>query len=522
MIRKIKRKVSRKFKDKDFSEIFKKGATGFFISLVGRPLGLIQIALLIEIFGNSANGVFRVCLSILSLVGILGQLGIPIATSRFVSAYRKKGRYDLVNGVMQTAIKIVVPVAAFLSLAVFFLAPFITHYIYPGKPYTLPIQITSVGIFFFTLSGVLEEGIRGLKKIKEYAWINNVSTQAAVIVILLIAMIVTPGEKTSGISAFLSVFTGIHIPGMQNDLHTIGVWAGRNAHLTGGEISPIVTWSYVGGLIITFILGVYYWLKFVPYKKAVEESITKKELLQTSLPMLSVKYLTLLYTWVDTLILAAYVSDNDVSVYSVASRVTALVTLPLIAVNNIAGPKFAEAYSENDEKYLRKTVRISTRLIFWICLPIMVAFFAVPRLFLFVYGHANMTPDAILTFHIINIGQIINVLTGPVTILLNMTGRQKVSQLYAAVTMAVSIILCFVLIPSMGLLGAAIATAAARTVLNLGCALHVYFTTGISTIYNPFTDVRDMLRSRSEKKERRKLKKLNKITPEGEISAGDE
>ena len=32
-------------------------------------------------------------------------------------------------------------------------------------------------------------------------------------------------------------------------------------------------------------------------------------------------------------------------------------------------------------------------------------------------------------------------------------------------------------------------TAVARTVLNLGCALHIYFTMKIVTIYNPFADL---------------------------------
>ncbi len=247
--------------------------------------------------------------------------------------------------------------------------------------------------------------------------------------------------------------------------------------------------SYVLGLIFTFVLGVYYWLKFVPYKKVEEKQLSSKELLKVSLPMLSAKYLTTLYTWLGTLILAAYVAPDEVGIFNAAARMSAFATMPLIAVNNISGPRFAEAFGENDEKSMRKTVKLATRLIFWTAMPIMLLFYIFPEFIMGVYGKEFKTQEAILTFAVINAGQVVNFMTGPVTQLLNMTGRQLVTQRYAIITTFTSIGLSFLLIPSMGMLGAALATAIARTVLNLGCALHIYFTMKIVTIYNPISDL---------------------------------
>jgi len=459
MIGKIRKKFNKKLKDKDFSEIFKKSKSGFLISVVGRPLGLIQQLVITNYFGAAAFGVFRVCFSLLSLVGIAGRFGVDMAISRFVAQYRKQNRYDLVNEIFMMGLKLVLPIAAFLSLALFFGAPLLTHYVYNDKPYVVPIQIFSIGLFFFILSGVIEEGIRGLKKIKEYSWINNVSTQAVATVLLVGCFLFTTNPQAVNI-------------------------------------------TYVIGLFVTFLLGAYYWFKFVPYQKTTQPQLSRKELLDVSLPMLSAKYLTTLYTWLGTLILAAYVADDQVGIFAGASRLTAFATMPLIAVNNITGPKFAEAFGENDTKYLKKTVRLSTRLIFWTCMPIMVLFFLLPKLLMSMYGKEFITPDAILAFHIINFGQAVNFLTGPVTVLLNMTGRQKITQRYAAITTVTSIGLSYALIPSMGIIGAALATSIARTVLNLGCALHIYFTMGISTIYNPFADISNFLSRSSAKKNR--------------------
>lgn len=451
MIRKIRNKINSKLKDQDFSEILKKSASGFFISILGRNFGFLQQLVITNYYGAAAFGVFRVCFSILSLTGIFGRFGVDMAISRFVAQYRKQDRMDLVNEIFQIGLKIVLPLGMAITLAVYFLAPWISERFYNDpqgeiSDFTPYIQIFSAGIIFFVLSGVIEEGIRGLKKIKEYAWINNVSTQAFSIVVLLVALLFT-----------------------------------SNVY--------IVNISYVLGLIFTFVLGVYYWLKFVPYKKVEEKQLSSKELLKVSLPMLSAKYLTTLYTWLGTLILAAYVAPDEVGIFNAAARMSAFATMPLIAVNNISGPRFAEAFGENDEKSMRKTVKLATRLIFWTAMPIMLLFYIFPEFIMGVYGKEFKSQEAILTFAVINAGQVVNFMTGPVTQLLNMTGRQLVTQRYAIITTFTSIGLSFLLIPSMGMLGAALATAIARTVLNLGCALHIYFTMKIVTIYNPISDL---------------------------------
>lgn len=479
MIGKLKKKINRKFKDKDFSEIFKKSASGFFISVVGRNLGFVQQLIITNFYGAAALGVFRVCFSILNLVGIFGRFGVDMAMSRFVSQYRKKDRYDLVNEIFQLGIKLVLPIAFVFSLGVFLLAPLLSDQVY-HKPYTAFIQIFSVGIFFFILSGVIEEGIRGLKKIKEYSWINNVSTQAAVVIILVVAIVISANGHIG------DVFSNIFRKGGGSDVNALGTSkdSGLNIYL--------VNTSYVVALIFTFALGVYYWFKFVPYKKVTNPTITRNELLKVSLPLLSAKYLTTLYTWLVTIILPAYVTDADIGIFSGAARLTAFATMPLIAVNNITGPRFAEAFGDPDDSHIRKTVNHSTRLIFWTCMPIMGVFFLFPKFLLGFYGPEFITPTAILTFHIINLGQVINFMTGPVTQLLNMTGRQRVTQLYAGISTIATLIFCYILIPDwglgMGILGAAIATSVGRTVLNLGCSLHIYYTMGINTIYNPFAD----------------------------------
>ena len=118
------------------------------------------------------------------------------------------------------------------------------------------------------------------------------------------------------------------------------------------------------------------------------------------------------------------------------------------------------------------------------------------------FGKDFTGTEAVLVFVIVTLGQAANILTGPVTVLLNMTGRQKVTMYYALATVVIDITLNLILIPKYGIIGAAIATSISRTVLNLGCAMQIYFMMGISTIYNPFTDIKTMLTKKVKKEKK--------------------
>lgn len=464
MIQKIRKKFNRKLQDKDFSEIFSKSVVGFLISIVGRFLGFIEQWIMTNYYGAAVFGVFRLCFSYLNLIGIFGRFGIDAATTRFVAQYRKQEAHDKVLGVFNLGIRIVFRLAIALTILLIIAAPFIAKYAYNDPSLTLQFQIIALGIIFFVLSGVIEEGLRGMKKIKEFTWINNVSTQALLIILLLIGLMLE-------------------------------------------DQTYILNASYVISLAFTFLLGYIYWNKYKPKDIKPASAITKKELMQVSLPLLSAKYLTILYTMLATPILAAYVSNADVGIFNAAVRLTAFATMPLIAINNITGPKFAEAYGDNDTKQIKKNIMISTRMIFWSCMPIMVVFFLFPKFLLGVWGEEFTSHQAILTFNIINIGQVINFATGPVTQLLNMTGRQKITQRYALITTITSIALSFVFIPEwglgMGMVGAALATSIGRTILNLGCALHINATMKINTIYNPVADVYSILKRKNKKSEKK-------------------
>ena len=501
MISKLKKKIGRKFGDQDFSEIFKKGFSGTIISLVGRVTGYLLLMVIGWLYGQEAMGVYTVGLSILSIVGIFGRFGVDMAMSRFVAQYSAANRWDLVQHTYKVALKIVIPISVFLSAGTFFVIPYLTDNLFDEtapdfEKYTLYMQIFAVSILFYVLGGLSEECIKGLKKTKQFNWISHVVNQLVAILFLLLFGIFSKDQ----------------------------LW---------------VNLSYCIGIFIAFLIAQFFWLYYLknpdkarseffvkrekktrkedPAQAALNsiidtnEKITTAGLLKVSAPMMSAKYLTMIYTWLDILILAWYATEPMVAIYRVATRLTSLATIPLISINSIAGPKFAEAFGANDDKRLQNSVRQATRLIFWSCVPFLVLFLVFPKFCLWTFGKGFTSEEAIIVFIIVTLGQAANVLTGPVTVLLNMTGRQKVTMYYALATVVIDVSLNLILIPMYGIIGAAIATAVSRTVLNLGCALQIYITMGINTIYNPFADLKAAL-SKKKKKNKNHINKENSIS----------
>ena len=94
----------------------------------------------------------------------------------------------------------------------------------------------------------------------------------------------------------------------------------------------------------------------------------------------------------------------------------------------------------------------------------MLVFVLLPGVIMGAFGAEFRTAVVILV--VLSVGEFINVLAGPVGILLQMTGNEKTYRNCTFASAVAQLVLCLVLIPELGALGAAIATASAIVVTN--------------------------------------------------------
>ncbi|MEJ2212168.1 MAG: polysaccharide biosynthesis C-terminal domain-containing protein [Anaerolineae bacterium] len=142
-------------------------------------------------------------------------------------------------------------------------------------------------------------------------------------------------------------------------------------------------------------------------------------------------------------------------------------TIVIRAMNLSFTPMIADLYHRQEMGRLESLFRISTKWGLYLSMPVFLTICFAPQELLYVVFGAEYASGG-LPLVILAIGQLINVGTGAVGMLLIMTGRQNRWLALSAVALLASIALHLLLIPRLGLSGAALSTSIAVSGLYVG------------------------------------------------------
>lgn len=211
------------------------------------------------------------------------------------------------------------------------------------------------------------------------------------------------------------------------------------------------------------------------------KNLSYKEVIKRSAPMAISAASFLLMQSLDIFMLARYTDYETVAYYSVAVKLTLLVSIVLSSVNAVIAPQIAEDFAGQKMNLLKSKIKKSTRLILVITLPIIIilGLFASVILGFFGVGY----PMAYQALLILLGGQVVNAFCGSIGVYLNMTGKQKVFQFILVSALGINVWLNYILIPLYGMTGAAIATSASMILWNLSAVIYVYRKDGVQTFF---------------------------------------
>lgn len=201
-------------------------------------------------------------------------------------------------------------------------------------------------------------------------------------------------------------------------------------------------------------------------------SISARAILKRSAPMAISAASFLLMQSFDVLMLKQFENYTVVAIYSVAVKLTLLLSVALASVNAVLAPKIAEDYNRGDKKALAAKIKKSTRLIFVSTAPAIVILALGADWILSWFGSAYVAAKTPLL--ILLLGQAVNTLCGSVGVYLNMTSKQKVFQWIVASALVLNVSLNAYWIPIYGMIGAAWATAASMMAWNIIAVGYVY------------------------------------------------
>jgi O-antigen/teichoic acid export membrane protein len=363
---------------------------------------------------------FGVYVYVWAWVGFLGMWaagGIAPAAQRFIPEYRARGDEAGLRGFLLGSrwVSFAYGTVAGLLLAVTVML--LTHRIAPY--YWLPLMIGAAVIPIFPVSSVQDTIARCFNWI-ELGLIPN--------------YVIHPMIICTAVAA-------VHFSG-------VGVTA-----LHGLVAAALGMWTMT--LIQTALLR-------RRLKRAVAPGERRYELrywMVTALPIAFVDGFFLLLTYVDTLILQIFVGPADIAVYYASTKTLAILNFIYFAVSAASAHRFAQYYVNGEHDKLASFLQDTVRWTFWPSLALGLVMLALgrPILSLFGPGFAEGYP---LLF-VLAIGLMARASVGPAERLLSMQDQQIASAMIYAGAFATNLVLCLLLIPHFGLMGAAASTASA-------------------------------------------------------------
>lgn len=184
--------------------------------------------------------------------------------------------------------------------------------------------------------------------------------------------------------------------------------------------------------------------------------------LRQGLPMMGVALLQVLNQRVDILLVGSLLGSYDAGIYAVANRGAMLLLNLSFAVNAAVIPTISALHARRDPGRMERLLTRAARLSTLAALPFALAMVLFGEWFLLLFGPefvAGLRPLIILS-----LGQVLVVAFGPVSSLLMMTAYEGEAALGAALGVGTNIGLNLLLIPALGLTGAAVAMVAGQVV----------------------------------------------------------
>lgn len=395
-------------------------------------LSSVGLVYIVQIFlarwmGTVEYGTYEYVVSWVLLLAMLAELGLPAAVLRFVPEYKIKEDWGRLRGLLRGSWQIILGVGLLLSLCGTAIVLWLNAH--QNWTYSTPML---VGVWMVPLVALAHLQLEMARAIRQ------------------ITLAYAPFQVIWPLLVILGAF----------------VLFQRNQVLTS---VPAIAVSI---LSLLTVVAIQLW----PLRRRLKTEVhrvspiyTPGEWLWVALPLLLTQGFLIVLRQTDILMIGAGVGPEAVATYSVATKTAVWVSLVLQSVNAVVAPAFAALYTQGDREGLQRLVSTVAHWIFWPSLTIALCLIAFARPVLGVFGPEFVAARWELT--ILALGQLVNAGAGSVGYLMMMTGHQNQSTYIFGVSAFANVVLNALLIPILGTIGAAIATAITMALWNIW--LHV-------------------------------------------------
>lgn len=221
---------------------------------------------------------------------------------------------------------------------------------------------------------------------------------------------------------------------------------------------------YTGAAGVIFLAALITWFS----QKGISFNVTSykdKELTSASANLWVASNMSLITVWSGILIAGAIVPAEELAQLSAAQRTAMLTSFVLMVVNMVVAPRYAHMWKNGDMAGIQRLAKWSTRGMIAMVAPVVLVMVFLPGKVMSLFGEGY--EQAALLLIIMVVGQFINVATGSVGYLLNMSGHEKDFRRVTLFVGPLTIVCALVFIQWWGVMGAALATAVGVGLQNI-------------------------------------------------------
>ncbi len=398
--------------------------------LVSSILRYVITVLMTNLFAPALYGTFVEANTIVTVLGYAAKLGLDSVLLRFLATYRTRKERSLAAGLLRFSV-VVTLISGIIWGGVFFLtAPALANNVFKDVGFVVPFKEASLLVPLIALQLVIASGLQAAKAIKWKVYVDR---------------LIQPGLTL----LLLVVF-----------------------YFLGLKIEALIFATAIGFLVST-IAGQFFLRK--ANRKIVQEVKPQYDLKtwgRFALPMFFNSMIRNILNSTDVLFLGALATQSQLAFYGASDRVSYFVVAPLIALNAIFSPVIAEYHARGEHKQLENMFKVVTKWSFSLSWPIFLCFVVYHDAILGVFGKAYTEGGLVLL--LLSLGNLVDAGVGSVNYLLVMTGRPRIILINTVTTVVVNVSLALLLIPNLGIVGAALAAALTVIILNIVGLIEVF------------------------------------------------
>ena len=390
-------------------------------SIFNQALRFAITFLLALLLGPPGAGLYYQSFAFLAFLSLVASGGSTLTLTRYVAVHRADHDEGALRGTLRLGLITPPLLAAAIGIALFFLTPWLAQVTF-NDPRLVPLlRLVALALPATAFTDAALSATQGFKTMRPYALINLFFEPACRVLLTV---------------AFL--------------------WVGWG--LIGVMIALVVT-NFVSAALASIAL------RRLLGKLNAPPRYNVKEIFAFSAFSWFTKLAGNGLIWADTILLSIFASPADVAVYTVATRLTLLATVFVAPVTTSFSPRIADLWRREQYQILGKTYKLITSWVFKLSLPSFIVLLLFPNELLSIFGRTFGTGAAVTV--IMTAAWLLNCLSGPSGYMLTMSGRAKAQMVTSVGGLVLNVGLNLWLIPSRGIVGAALAWGASLVVITI-------------------------------------------------------